>query len=178
LTNLGVTAFTDSTTSDMRLILSRMGTGKKSLHVLVVDDDPTMLALVRRAALQMRMDVWMASSLDEAQQMVLEGKLPDLVITDLMLGDGTGVELVKFLRQAHLPAPTVLVTGSPEELSSTDRALFIDVINKPFRLSALFDALDVARHNVRPRHRSDVHRKARESAITIGMEKASGEDER
>jgi CheY-like chemotaxis protein len=155
-----------------------MGPGKKSLHVLVVDDDPTMLALVRRAALQMRMDVWMASSLDEARQMVLEGKLPDLVITDLMLGDGTGVELVKFLRQARLPAPTVLVTGSPEELSSTDRALFIDVIDKPFRLSALFDALDVARHNVRPRHRSDVHRKARESAITIGMEKASGEDER
>lgn len=155
-----------------------MGPAKNNVRVLIVDDDPTMRALIRRAALQMRMDIWMASSVAESRQMVLEGKRPDLVITDLMLGDGTGVDIVKFLRQARLPAPAVLVTGSPEELGSDERELFVDVIHKPFRLSALFDALDVARHNVRPRHRSDVHRKARESAITVTVEKASGGDER
>ena len=126
----------------------------------------------------MRMDTWIASSLDEARQLLLEGKRPDLVVTDLMLGDGTGVDLVKFLRQARLPAPAVLVTGSPEALSLEDRTLFVDVVHKPFRLSALFDALDVARHNIRLRHRSDVHRKARESAITIEIDKAGGEDDR
>lgn len=155
-----------------------MGPAKMSVRVLIVDDDPTMRALIGRAALQMRMEILMASSVAEARQMLLEGKRPDLVVTDLMLGDGTGVDLVKFLRQARLPAPAVLVTGSPEKLSLEDKVLFVDVVYKPFRLSALFDALDVARHTVRPRHRSDVHRKARESAITIAVEKASGEDDR
>ena len=143
--------------------------------MLVVDDDPTMRSLVRRAAVQMRMDVWTASSFNEARQMVTDGQRPDLLITDLMLGDGTGVDLIRFFRQAHLPTPAVLMTGSPEHLKASDRALFVDVVLKPFRLSTLFDALEVARRNVRPRHRSDVHRKARESAITIP--KASGADE-
>lgn len=153
-----------------------MGPGKKSVQLLVVDDDPTMRALVRRAAQQMRINVWMASSIAEARQLVLEGNRPDLVITDLMLGDGTGVELIKFLRQAQLPAPAILMTASPEELSAADRPLFVDVLYKPFRLSMLFDALDVARKNVRPRHRSDIRRKAGESAIRVS--KASGEDDR
>ena len=145
------------------------------MQVLVVDDDPTMRALVRRAAHQMRMDVWTASSFMEARQMVTDGQRPDLLVTDLMLGDGTGVDLVKFLRQARLPTPAVLMTGSPEDLAQSDRTLFVDVVHKPFRLSTLFDALEVARRNIRLRHRSDVHRKARESAIS--MPRASGEDE-
>ena len=118
----------------------------------------------------------MASSVCEARQMLLDGSRPDLLITDLMLGDGTGVDLVRFLRQARLPAPAILMTASPEKLSTNDRGLFVDILFKPFRLSALFDAIEVARRNVRPRHRSNVQRKARESAIAIP--KASGEDER
>lgn len=153
-----------------------MGPAKKSVRVLVVDDDPTMRSLVRRAAQQMRMDVWIAASVREAQQLLLEGNRPDLVVTDLMLGDGRGTEIIEFMRRTNLPAPAILVTASAENLDPAERGYFVDVVHKPFRLSVLFDALEVARRNVRPRHRSNVHRKARESAISIP--KASGEDER
>ena len=76
-------------------------------HALLVDDDPNVLLpfaeLIEREGFQTSV----ASTLEDARA-VISVKVPDVILIDLILPDGNGMELLKELDGA---TQVVLVTG-------------------------------------------------------------------
>lgn len=86
--------------------------------VLHVDDDRDILAVVR-AALSERAEIAPAASL-KAARAFLARQRPDLVILDLGLPDGSGLELLADIGEAKGPAvPVVIYSAQDADLAST-----------------------------------------------------------
>ncbi len=103
--------------------------------VLVVDDEPDLLELVRVNLRQAGFEVKTAGSGREALE-ALRREVPDLMVLDLMLPDLSGTELCRRVREnpelSHLPI--LMLTARAEEL---DRVVGFEVgaddyVTKPF----------------------------------------------
>lgn len=106
-------------------------------RVIVADDHPDMAALLARALSQAEPDVDILSAQNGREALEKLGQLPvDLLITDLMMPEMNGVELIEHLGSRESGAPTFVIlitaydiTGFEEEL----KHLKIDkIILKPF----------------------------------------------
>lgn len=100
--------------------------------VLVVDDDPSILELVRYNLVKTGLRVLTATAGREAL-VVMETSAPDLVVLDLMLPDLTGFEICHRFRQ-HSRAPVIILTARYNEQDRV-RALDAgadDYMTKPF----------------------------------------------
>lgn len=67
-------------------------------HILVVDDDPDLLQLVRILLARINLDVVTVEHARLAAQQLKTNPIPDLLILDLMLPDINGID---FLRQVR-----------------------------------------------------------------------------
>lgn len=97
----------------------------------------------------MKLEVVVCASVREAL-VALRQQRPDFIITDYLIGDGTGADVV----MAAGALPAILITGTVAQVPASEHELFVDILEKPFRLSALFDAIDGIRHVVRARRQS------------------------
>lgn len=100
--------------------------------VLVVDDDPSILELVRYNLVQQGYRVLTASTGREAQTMIDTATL-DLLVLDLMLPDLSGLDLCRRFRQRSR-APVIILTARFNE-NDRVRALEAgadDYVTKPF----------------------------------------------
>lgn len=70
-----------------------------------------------------------AHTLAEGREMVRNGETPDLLVVDLMLPDGNGVDLVAETKAKH-PGTTVVVLSAEEDLSRALGAGADEAINK------------------------------------------------
>ncbi len=108
--------------------------------ILVVEDDPTMRAIVIRVLERDGMMTLTAESGADALTRVREADVPPAVlIIDYTLPDMTGGELLTRLETSmggDLP-PTILLTGSVEEVEHVDAKRFDRVLGKPFSLGEL-----------------------------------------
>lgn len=81
-------------------------------RILVVEDDPAsrraLVALLRMSGY--RADV--ATNLSQALNL-LESK-PDCILLDLMLPDGTGATVLKYVRSRQLPIRVAITTGAAD----------------------------------------------------------------
>lgn len=107
-------------------------------QVLIVEDNPTGIASLV-GILSDRWDLVIAKSLAEARAL-LSNEL-DLVLLDLYLPDGKGVELLKFLKdksqEANLP---VICISASDEIDDIEEAFTIgavDYVVKPFNKTIL-----------------------------------------
>ena len=105
---------------------------KEQPTVLLVDDDPAMLALVESWLAQDGFRVLTASSGSEALEVFSEGD-PDLVISDLIMPGMNGIELLKQLRASSSELPIILVTsyGSIPSAVEAIREGADDYLSKP-----------------------------------------------
>ena len=106
-----------------------------SRRILVIDDEPDILELVRFGLLQEGFSVETAATAQEGLDR-LRGDLPDLVVLDLMLPDLSGTEVCRRIRSRSATAdlPVVMLTARAEEL---DRVVGFEVgaddyVTKPF----------------------------------------------
>ena len=115
------------------------------MRILVVDDERVIRDLCNRALARAGHEVRVASGIGEASGAV-EGFEPEIVLTDLRLGDLDGLAVIRLVRERSPHARTVVMTGSdlpPEELSRV-RAVHIDaLIHKPFSIEELKEAVGV-----------------------------------
>ena len=84
-----------------------------SLKVLVVEDDSEIRALLQASLTVEGFEVQTAVSLSEATAL-LRHKPPDIVVLDLGLPDGDGVQLVHELRKQHT-TPVIVVSARHQE---------------------------------------------------------------
>jgi len=104
-------------------------------RILVVDDEPDILELVRFNLAQAGFSVEMAANAQEAMSS-MRRKPPDLIILDLMLPDRPGTEVCRELRADPKLAdtPVIMLTAKSEEV---DRVVGFelgadDYLTKPF----------------------------------------------
>lgn len=76
----------------------RYAVASNKRRILVVDDDPELLQLVRVLLARINVESVMAENATTAAQILRSGPLPDLVILDIMLPDVSGIEFLRQLR--------------------------------------------------------------------------------
>ncbi|MEZ0206016.1 response regulator [Ideonella sp.] len=115
-----------------------------SLSVLVVEDDREIRAMLQAALRVEGFDVRSAVSVSEAAALVRHA-LPDVVLLDLGLPDGDGIELVRLVRQHHA-LPILVITARHQEAEKV-RLLDAgadDYLTKPFGVPELLARIRVA----------------------------------
>jgi len=116
---------------------------------LIVDDDANIAGAMQHLAQARGWDAPNARSLAQARQALGDEPLPDLVLLDLHLPDGSGLDLLACDPELVRRCPVVIVTGHAS-IDSTVAALrlgAVDYLVKPVDLNRL-DAL-LARHTPR-----------------------------
>ncbi len=107
------------------------------MHILVVDDDPEIVSLVKRCLAYAGYTVDTASDGEEALAKALDRE-PDLVVLDIMMPGIDGLEVSKRLRQAS-DVPILMLTARG---TVADRVVGLDsgaddYLVKPFSLDEL-----------------------------------------
>ncbi len=123
-------------------------------RILVVDDDTALREMMRLSLSKEGFDVHAAASSKAALEAVSDGDF-DLVVTDIYLGDGTGLELLEHCRTHAPDAKVILVTahGTIETATSARRLGVFDYLAKPFAVEALVARVRAALQS--PEARSD-----------------------
>jgi len=109
-----------------------------SPRVLVVDDEADLRELLELTLLKMGLDVDCAESLQQARAL-LTGAEYQLVLTDMRLPDGLGLELVREVCATYKNTPIAVVTafGSADNAVVALKAGAFDYISKPVALDQL-----------------------------------------
>ena len=79
--------------------------------ILIADDDAAMLDVYVRLFADTNYLISKTSSFAEAARLINSHKY-DLLITDLMLGDGLGTDLIKLFKEKQSGTGSLLVSGS------------------------------------------------------------------
>lgn len=103
--------------------------------VLVVDDEPDLLTLYELTLLREGHEVETAASVGEAWDR-LQQRVFRLVITDMRLPDGSGLDLLHRLERARRPEKVIVITafGSAENAVEALKAGAFDYLTKPVDL--------------------------------------------
>lgn len=111
-------------------------------RVLVVDDETDFLATYERLLRRQTYEVVTVTS-RAAGLAALAGEPLDLVISDLRLPDGDGLDVVRAARDARDPVPVIVITGYPSD--ETRRAALAAgatmFLAKPFVAAVLLAAI-------------------------------------
>ncbi|CAG9178474.1 sigma-54-dependent transcriptional regulator [Cupriavidus pampae] len=106
--------------------------------ILVIDDEADLRELLEISLRRMGHDVVMAGSLAEARQRLAERRY-SLVLTDMRLGDGLGIDIVRQLSASPERVPVAVITayGSADNAVDALKAGAFDYIAKPVSLDQL-----------------------------------------
>jgi two-component system, NtrC family, response regulator AtoC len=109
--------------------------------ILVVDDDPLILPVLKEYLCKKNFTVRVTASLLEARR-ELARKIPDGLLVDLGLPDGSGIELVEELK--NTPTQIIIMTGTPslETAIAGVRWNAVDYLVKPIELPRLQNWLE------------------------------------
>jgi len=108
-------------------------------RVLVVDDEPDIRELLELTLVKMGLGVVAVGSIAEAKDKLKGGERYDLCLTDMRLGDGEGLDLVRHIgaSAADLPVAVITAYGSTENAVAALKAGAFDYVSKPVGLEQL-----------------------------------------
>ena len=107
-------------------------------RVLVVDDEADIRELLELTLVRMGLDVDQADGVGQARAM-LEKRAYDLCLTDMRMGDGDGLDLVRHICDAGIDTPVAVITahGSADNAVAALKAGAFDYLSKPVALEQL-----------------------------------------
>ncbi|CDL86768.1 two-component system response regulator GlrR [Xenorhabdus cabanillasii] len=120
-------------------------TVRNPAHLLLVDDDPSLLKLLGMRLTSEGFRVTTVESGYEALRMLLKEKV-DLVISDLRMDEMDGMALFAEIQKQHPGMPVIILTahGSiPDAVAATQQGVF-SFLTKPVDRDALYKAIDDA----------------------------------
>lgn len=111
---------------------------RTSAHLLLVDDDPVTLDLLKEVLLKEGYRVSTALSGEEAISQGME-HLFDLVITDVRMGEKDGIEVLRTFKKTSPDTSIIVITafGSLDSAIEAIREGAFDYISKPFKLEEI-----------------------------------------
>lgn len=110
-----------------------------SFTILVVDDDPVMRSTIAYDLTRKGFQVLDAGSGQEALEVARNHPIA-LVLSDIRMPQGDGIELLKSLRLLNPSLPVVILMTGYADISTEDaiRGGALTVLQKPFRRDVLF----------------------------------------
>jgi DNA-binding NtrC family response regulator len=114
-------------------------------RVLVIDDDPGLAEVIELLLSSESYVPLKAATAREGVERAL-ADAPDVVVTDLKLPDGTGLDVVQRVRAERPELPLVLITSysSLDSAIGALRAGAVDYLIKPFENADFLDAVERA----------------------------------
>lgn len=115
-------------------------------HVLIVDDEPDMLALLDMIITEKtNHKVTTTNNPLEVPRLIKEGAY-NLLITDLKMPGMDGIELIAEIRKidAHIPLSIITAYGSTESAEEAVNKGAYDYITKPFRKEQILNSVNTA----------------------------------
>ena len=138
---------------------------RPGLRVLVIDDSPTIVALLKRMLQQNQLVVLEAFDAESGIE-IARKEVPDLIFLDIVLPGMDGFNALRTLRRdpitKHLPI--IMISGNTQatEQFYVQRIGADDFMKKPFsraevfmRIEALLDAENIPRHSSKPGTRAE-----------------------
>ncbi len=121
--------------------------------ILMVDDEENIRFAFEMMLEDQGYDVFTAPDFDAALVSLSENS-PDLVITDIILGGHTGLDLLSEIKKRNLNCPVIMITGEPniETSSNAVRLGAFDYVPKPIRRETL---LRITRHGLQHKRLMD-----------------------
>ena len=115
-----------------------MSSYSRTANVLVVDDEPAVRDLLVDALQADNLSVSAAATGREALDLSSR-RPPDLVIADLRLSDGSGLDVIDELRKTSGDLPAVVITGfgDTKTLTEASRRRPIELMTKPLDMERL-----------------------------------------
>jgi DNA-binding NtrC family response regulator len=135
---------------------------REKKYILTVDDSPNILELIRRNLNSKGYIVYTVSNVMEAIK-VLESTTIHLVITDLMIPDINGIELVRHVKENYKNTDILVITGHATIKNAVESVKLgaDEFIVKTFTDQELFDAVKNALEKQKKReisnHQSEKH---------------------
>lgn len=121
------------------------GTGTIPVHarVLLVEDDQAIRAMVEQALIRSGLRVVTAGTVEEAETLVRQEAEFDLVLTDIVLPDGSGATLPDRL---NIDVPYIFASGYLEDTADLERvhASGFSFLQKPYDINGLISTINDA----------------------------------
>ena len=131
--------------------MAATGSSSSSARILVVDDEPDLRALYELTLTREGHQVDAAATLAEARQQLAQERF-DVVITDMRLPDGRGMQLLLDLQAGARPERCIVMTayGSAENAVEALKAGAFDYLTKPVDLKQFRTVVASAIHDQAP----------------------------
>jgi two-component system cell cycle sensor histidine kinase/response regulator CckA len=115
------------------------------LRALIVDDEEAVRNFVNRVLIDGGYETVVVASGDEAVEAVKSNGPFDVIITDLMMPEMTGDELVRRLRQREPRLKVLYLTGFSDHLFKEKVTLWADeaFLDKPCSIKGLLEAVSL-----------------------------------
>jgi diguanylate cyclase (GGDEF)-like protein len=113
--------------------------------VIIVDDEPGVLDLLSHTLADHHFNCRPLANLQQAK-LAVEADDADVVIADLALADGNGLDLLKHIRCVRPSLPVIIITGFPS-IHVAEEAVRLgafDLIEKPFNIHSLVEVVNEA----------------------------------
>ena len=145
------------------------------MTLLVIEDDPGVAEVVQLLLVREGYGVQRAGSVSEGLRRLKTGAV-DLVITDLKLPDGTGLDAIRSIHEADPALPIILMTSysSMESAIAALRAGAVDYIVKPFNNDEFLHAVQRALNESRTRDLAGARPLAIEEYVREVIERFQG----
>jgi two-component system cell cycle sensor histidine kinase/response regulator CckA len=121
---------------------------KRAARILVVDDEPIVRRFIVATLESRQYTVIQASSGQEALKYFSEHNEVDLILTDILMPDLSGPEMVQTILKLHPSVNVMFMSGTdPDRILMGLPAKQYPVLHKPFTLNALLNAVQDALSN-------------------------------
>lgn len=113
--------------------------------ILIVEDDLTFSLMLSTWLGKKGFDVRTATSVGDARSKIKEHTF-DILLSDLRLPDGDGIDLLKWVRERSIPVPVIMMT-SYAQIQTAVQAIKLgafDYISKPVKPDELLDKIQEA----------------------------------
>jgi CheY-like chemotaxis protein len=116
----------------------------QAARILVVEDDPRVSRATVNALTELGHAPVAVASGSAALERLTEDSRFDLVITDVVMPEMTGVELAREVGARHPGLRILFVTGYVGDAGSVDELAGAELLRKPFTVAQLAGAIDRA----------------------------------